>query len=236
MSERRFDIIFDGSVINGSDPLAVKERVQQLFKLDASAAEKLFSGNPIVIKKSVDRKTATQYQQAMTKAGAKIQMVLHKVQANQSESDAQETDASQESEPSWTLAELGTLLGTNASSSSNETPSIDTSHLTLLENRSSNPFLDQLDQLPQNQGEYMPCYPLPEIESAPVLDIKSEREIEDESAAIETRLSESCGKMIEELSGDFGIASAGEDLLSPDEKQKHVAVEHDLSAYTIKQD
>lgn len=83
MAERRFDIIFDGSVINGNDVLEVKANLQKLFKLDDNSIDKLFSGTPIAIKKNLDRQTASQYQTAITQAGAKIQLVLHKPATDQ---------------------------------------------------------------------------------------------------------------------------------------------------------
>lgn len=78
MAERRFDIIFDGSVINGSNVEDVKGNLQTIFKLDSESINKLFCGTPIAIKKNLDRQTATQYQTALTKAGANIQLVLHR--------------------------------------------------------------------------------------------------------------------------------------------------------------
>jgi len=77
LAERRFDIIFSGKLINGADILEVKESLRQLFKLDASAVEKLFAGNPVVIKTNIDRATASKYQQAIGQAGASIQLRLH---------------------------------------------------------------------------------------------------------------------------------------------------------------
>lgn len=78
MAERRFDILFDGSVINGHNIADVKSNLKVLFKLDDSSIDKLFSGKPIAIKKNLDRQSATQYQTALTQAGAKIQLVLHR--------------------------------------------------------------------------------------------------------------------------------------------------------------
>lgn len=78
MAERRFDIIFDGSVINGSNVDDVKGNLQTIFKLDSESINKLFCGTPIAIKKNLDRQTATRYQTALTKAGANIQLVLHR--------------------------------------------------------------------------------------------------------------------------------------------------------------
>ncbi|MBT8148897.1 MAG: hypothetical protein HKO71_01470 [Pseudomonadales bacterium] len=83
-TERRFDIMFDGSTLNGANISEVKNNLQQLFKLGDADIERMFSGQPISIKKDLDRKTATQYQQALSRAGAKIQLVLHQPDAEPS--------------------------------------------------------------------------------------------------------------------------------------------------------
>jgi len=80
MAERRFDIIFNGSITEGHTVATVKENIKQLFKLDDQAAEHLFSGKQVVIKKNLDRQTASRYQAAILKAGAKIQLVMHQSQ------------------------------------------------------------------------------------------------------------------------------------------------------------
>lgn len=77
MSSKRFDIVFDGSLATGFDAGQVRSNLAQLFGLDQAALDRLFSGNPIAIKKDLDRQTASKYQAALTKAGAKIQLRLH---------------------------------------------------------------------------------------------------------------------------------------------------------------
>ena len=140
--------------------------------------------------------------------------------------------------PLFRTKESATCFNTptvEAKSAADKHTEIDTSHLSLADSASVNPFLDHLDRLPQDQGEYLPCYPLPEIESAPDLEVKTTAQIDEESAATEARLIESCGKLIEQLSGDFAVGAAGEDLLKPEEKQQAVEKDFDLSAYSINQ-
>ncbi len=76
MAERTFDIIFSGGLIDGFEVNDVKTNLQALFKLDDASVAKLFAGKSIAIKKNLNRQTANQYQAALTKAGAKIQLAL----------------------------------------------------------------------------------------------------------------------------------------------------------------
>jgi hypothetical protein len=77
MAQRRFDITFSGATTGDQSVATVKENIKQLFKLDDQATEHMFSGKQVVIKKNLDRQTASRYQAALLKAGAKIQLVLH---------------------------------------------------------------------------------------------------------------------------------------------------------------
>lgn len=107
MAERRFDILFDGSVINGHNIADVKSNLKALFKLDDGSIDKLFCGKPIAIKKNLDRQSATQYQTALTQAGAKIQLVLHRPAT---EPTAPSTTAAQAQQPNESTDTLLSLL------------------------------------------------------------------------------------------------------------------------------
>jgi len=74
MNKPRFDIIFDGSVLPGENPLVVKQKIKTLFKLDHHTVKKLFTGSPLVIKKNLDEATLKTYVQALGHTGAKIQI------------------------------------------------------------------------------------------------------------------------------------------------------------------
>ena len=98
LSERRFDIVFSGKLINGAEVIEVKENLRKLFQLNATAVEKLFSGDSIVIKTNIDRATASQYQQAITQAGASIQLRLH--QSSDSATPTNKQNPKSSNEPS----------------------------------------------------------------------------------------------------------------------------------------
>ena len=70
MSDELFEVAFSGRIVDGSNPEQVKARVGKMFKADASKIATLFSGNRVVIKKNIDRATATKYKAALFQAGA----------------------------------------------------------------------------------------------------------------------------------------------------------------------
>jgi hypothetical protein len=70
MDTRRYDVIFSGELVEGSNPAEVRRRLAALFKSDEAAVERLFSGQAVVIKKAVDEATAARYREAMRQAGA----------------------------------------------------------------------------------------------------------------------------------------------------------------------
>ncbi|MGB1221819.1 MAG: hypothetical protein ACPG43_09785, partial [Alcanivoracaceae bacterium] len=66
-------IIFTGQVQDGHDREQVKQRFSQLFRInDPARLEKLFSGQPITLKKDLDGDSARKYQAAIIKAGALV--------------------------------------------------------------------------------------------------------------------------------------------------------------------
>ncbi len=76
MSNRTFDILFDGKLVEGFTQETAKANLQTLFKLDAAQVDKMFTGSTVSIKKGLDRQTASKYQAALNKAGIKIQLIL----------------------------------------------------------------------------------------------------------------------------------------------------------------
>lgn len=256
MSTRSFDIVFDGSVINGSDPLEVKSKLKALFKLDDAAADKLFVGKPIAIKRNIDRKTATQYQTAINKAGAKIQIVLHKpVQNNQNQNQKTQTSPRQDTAPAPIKAETskpvpplppasnvaalslapsgGHLISDNERST---TPAIavKTDHLEL-ERSKANPFMDALDNpsTANTTGSTEPSYPNPNVEKAPDLSFISEEEISKAVLDTKERINALIAQESAKHTFEAELSEAGEELLREDEKRVHVAKEIDLSHISV---
>lgn len=74
MPEERFDIIFAGELIEGRDPAAARERIRRMFKASDAQLERLFSGQPVAIKKGVDMEAAAKYRLAFRQAGALIRV------------------------------------------------------------------------------------------------------------------------------------------------------------------
>lgn len=72
MAGARFDILFTGEVMAGADPNAVRARIQELFKLSDEAAERLFDGRPVTIKRGVATATASRYREVFRDAGALV--------------------------------------------------------------------------------------------------------------------------------------------------------------------
>lgn len=70
-----FDIYFRGQLMDGASPEAARSAIGQMFRLDGSDLERLFSGKPVRIKKGVDADTAGRYRVAFRKAGALIEVV-----------------------------------------------------------------------------------------------------------------------------------------------------------------
>jgi hypothetical protein len=70
-----FDIYFRGEMLDDADPAAVRAGVARLFKLEAAAAERLFSGKPVRVKHNVDADSASRYRAAFRDVGALVQIV-----------------------------------------------------------------------------------------------------------------------------------------------------------------
>lgn len=70
MNDKRFNIIFKGEIVGGADEATVRTNVAKLFKANDKVLARLFSGDPIAIKKDVDKAGAMKYRALMKKAGA----------------------------------------------------------------------------------------------------------------------------------------------------------------------
>ena len=75
MSEKRYQIVFEGELVPGSQHEAVRRNLAQLFKMDESKVEGLLSGKRVVLKKEADQATAMKFRAAMKKAGAVCHLV-----------------------------------------------------------------------------------------------------------------------------------------------------------------
>lgn len=72
--DQEYDIVFAGALAAGRDPVQVKSDLARLFKSDLAGIERLFCGQPVIIKKGLDRPTADKYRAVLEKAGALCEM------------------------------------------------------------------------------------------------------------------------------------------------------------------
>lgn len=257
--ERRFDIVFTGEPLNGTDVADVKENLRQLFKLGEADLEKMFSGQPISIKKDLDRKTASQYQQALTRAGAKIQLVLHQPAASEAPGPTVEPapEAHNAGESGLSILPAGSRLAPERTDEA-AAIAVDTSHLSVEDASEdaaapagrasyavSDPFAESADTA---NG---PRYPAAEhIELDTALTLAEVGTLLERAAALPPLNVETGHLSIAELgvllgegatseiaapqiSGSFSLAEAGSDLLEAHEKRMEEPVEVDTSALSI---
>ena len=69
MTDKTFNIVFDGELVKGVNEAAVKTNVGKLFALNEKQLEAIFSGKRIVLKKHVDSATAIGYRGKLKQAG-----------------------------------------------------------------------------------------------------------------------------------------------------------------------
>ncbi len=74
MSETRYCVVYKGEIQEGRDPEQVRTDLTSLFKLSGDKAEKLFSGEPVVVKKDTDEATARKYEELFELAGARCEV------------------------------------------------------------------------------------------------------------------------------------------------------------------
>ncbi len=75
MSFEKYDLFFSGQIMDGLDMAEVRIRVGKIFGATEEQLDRLFSGDPIPIKKGVDMDTAVKYRVTLREAGALIDVV-----------------------------------------------------------------------------------------------------------------------------------------------------------------
>jgi hypothetical protein len=70
-----FNVVFAGDIAGRADPAVVRANVGKLFNASEAVVERLFSGQPVAVKKMVDRATAMKIRALMKQAGADARIV-----------------------------------------------------------------------------------------------------------------------------------------------------------------
>ncbi|WP_248795397.1 DUF805 domain-containing protein [Pseudomonas sp. MWU13-2105] len=74
MSENRFKIVFDGTLQAGVDKSTAQFNLAALFKTDVASVERLFSGQPVALKRDLSAAEAESYLQALRKTGIEARL------------------------------------------------------------------------------------------------------------------------------------------------------------------
>ena len=70
-----YKLLFRAEVLDGQHKAVVKKRLSEAMKLSDAQAERLFTGDPVVIKKLANKELAARYQAVFKKAGARLRVV-----------------------------------------------------------------------------------------------------------------------------------------------------------------
>lgn len=75
MDNTFYKLIFQGKIQPGFKEKEVRKNLQSLLKVDQSKMRRLFSGNPIVLRKNLPETTIRHYEKALAKAGAQCRII-----------------------------------------------------------------------------------------------------------------------------------------------------------------
>ncbi|MCZ6458791.1 MAG: hypothetical protein O6766_05450, partial [Gammaproteobacteria bacterium] len=102
-----YQLVFNGEILEGQHRGVVKRRLRELLNLSEAQVEKLFTGEPAIVKRNVDEATAEKYQEVFKKAGAELQ-VEPVEEATDAASAATGPDESQV--PDVAVADVGAMM------------------------------------------------------------------------------------------------------------------------------
>ncbi|WP_160108071.1 DUF805 domain-containing protein [Pseudomonas izuensis] len=76
MSENRYKIVFDGTLLPGVDITTAKHNLAALYKSEVAAIERLFNGQPVTLKRELSQAEAQAYLQALKNTGIDARIEL----------------------------------------------------------------------------------------------------------------------------------------------------------------
>ena len=98
----RYNIIFDGEIIEGQNVASVKERMKKLLKIDERAIGIMFAGGPVIVRKDVDRSTGERYEKVFKAAGAKCRLEPKDTPPDPGLTDLEDWDYAADETPTFT--------------------------------------------------------------------------------------------------------------------------------------
>lgn len=192
-----FDIIFRGDIVIGQRLEDVKQRLQQLFKTDATKVDALFTGRPTPLKRNLDEATAQKYRDVLLKAGVQVEIRPSSPAGSAAEASA---PAAQPRRSGWSLAPVGTFLLTPGERPRFSPVVIDTSRISLRPAHGN--LLDATEAAPAPVANV--AIPDLEVAAAGELLIKDE-----ERSAL---------PLVEIETEEWDLADVGADLISAEER------------------
>lgn len=75
MTDTRYDVIFEGKLLDGYELEQVKVQFMELFAIAQEKAVKLFSGHRAIIKSDIDNRTAETYRQRLNAIGMHVELI-----------------------------------------------------------------------------------------------------------------------------------------------------------------
>jgi hypothetical protein len=225
MSTVVYAIVFSGGIVDGFQPISVKAHMAKMLKADVNTMAKLFSGKPIVLKRTTDKQLALKYGTALKKVGADVRIKAVKTNAPPParKRPAPQAAADTSPVPDTSGLSLMPLEGNLVEPSPPPPPpSVDLSGFEVLENDGS-PIIEPspVEILELDLSEYSvrdaDGSPLVEPASEPVPHVDAPDFGLDEPGAVLDTIKEDKELVNPDISG-LTLAEPGSDLLTPDDK------------------
>lgn len=245
MSDVIYAIVFKGEVLDGFQKISVKAHMAKTLKASPEKMKALFSGKPVVIKRTPDKQLAIKYGTALKKLGADVKLKsLHGDAAAAKPKPATEAPAKSAAEATPTAApdtsdislapNEGNLVEAKPAP---PPPDLDLSGMSILENDGS-PLVEHKEfvraeidlsefSVAENDGS-----PLVESQKKDVPEVDvPDFGLDEPGAVLETIKEEK--EIVSPNTMGMTIAAAGTDLLEEEEKKKPVAKAPDTSSINL---
>jgi hypothetical protein len=129
MSER-YRLVFRGEVLDGQHKAVVKQRLGAALKVDGERLDAMFTGKAVTIRKDADTDTATRFQAAFKRAGARLRALPIAAERDvEQPATSPEPVTAAPNDAAFQLAPPGALMADPAPTVPQ--PAVDLSHLTL---------------------------------------------------------------------------------------------------------
>lgn len=222
MSTVIYAIVFSGEIVEGFQIISVKAHMAKMLKADATKMQALFSGKPVVLKRTEDKAEAAKYGSALKKIGADVRVKIIKSDKPLAKKVAKPA-APKIALPDTSGLSLAPLEGNIVEPApAPEPPAIDLSNLSVAENDGSplveptpvEPVEVEIGDLSVAENDGSPLVE-PTNEPAPVVDAP-DFGLDEPGAVLET-IKEEVEEVNPDISG-ISLAFPGSDLLNPEEK------------------